>query len=154
MIRRAREEEWERLRDLRLRALADASGAFWETYDEALALPEEEWRRRARGVTFVDDEWRGMAAGIPDGDAIRVVAVWVDPSARRAGLGAALTAAVVDWARDETAAPACVLGVAGGNDGARRVYRGLGFVETDADAPPGCETEMRLALDRGERLAP
>src|SRR6266404_4343892 len=43
-VRRVEADEWEALRDTRLRALADAPDAFGTTYTEALARPEQWWR--------------------------------------------------------------------------------------------------------------
>ncbi|HZQ37096.1 MAG TPA: GNAT family N-acetyltransferase, partial [Dehalococcoidia bacterium] len=46
-IRAVRPDEAALLRDVRLRALADAPEAFLTTLDEALAYPEQVWRERA-----------------------------------------------------------------------------------------------------------
>jgi Acetyltransferase (GNAT) family len=48
-VRRARPEEWAFLRELRLRALADAPDAFASKLADEAAAPEEMWRRRADG---------------------------------------------------------------------------------------------------------
>jgi GNAT superfamily N-acetyltransferase len=48
-VRRARPEEWAVLRELRLRALADAPDAFASKLADEAAAPEEMWRRRADG---------------------------------------------------------------------------------------------------------
>ena len=47
MIRQVAAEEWERLRDVRLRALADAPEAFLETVEDASTFSEGHWRSRA-----------------------------------------------------------------------------------------------------------
>jgi hypothetical protein len=55
--RRARAADWEALRRLRLRALADAPEAFASTLDTEVAFPAEAWRQRAEGgpasATFI-----------------------------------------------------------------------------------------------------
>ncbi len=69
----------------------------------------------------------------------------------REGLGRAVSADVVDWAR-ERGASEVLLHVGDWNDPARRVYEELGFTPTgvrttlahDASVP---ESEMRLRLD-------
>ncbi|WP_228551901.1 GNAT family N-acetyltransferase [Mumia zhuanghuii] len=44
---RPAEGDWERMRDLRLRALLDTPIAYGERYDDALAASEDTWRGRA-----------------------------------------------------------------------------------------------------------
>jgi hypothetical protein len=45
-IRVVEDEEWERARDLRLRALADAPEAFARSLEEEERLSESAWRER------------------------------------------------------------------------------------------------------------
>jgi GNAT superfamily N-acetyltransferase len=145
-IRRTTEGDWERLREIRLRALGDAPSAFGSTLERESERTEAEWRewaakgRWGRGVTFVADEsgrFLGLASGFPDDehpDAVHLVAMWVDPSVRRTGVGRALIDAVVEWARD-TEASAVVLWVADGNDSALALYRSCGFEPTGRRQP-------------------
>lgn len=65
--------------------------------------------------------------------------MWVTLDRRRAGVGAALASAVIDWAR-EWGARRVVLGVADGNTAATALFRSLGFVET------GKREELRESL--------
>src|SRR5579885_3276528 len=112
-IRAVRPDEVARLRDVRLRALADAPEAFLTTLDEALAYPDQVWQERAATrpgrVTFVAEEagadrWWGMVGGLlellqaDEPPAVYLVGMWVDPSRRGTGLGQALVQAVLDWA--------------------------------------------------------
>jgi hypothetical protein len=48
-VRRTRTTDWEELRELRIRALADAPDAFSSTLEEATTLPEAVWREWAEG---------------------------------------------------------------------------------------------------------
>ncbi|BDG05841.1 GNAT family N-acetyltransferase [Anaeromyxobacter oryzae] len=69
------------------------------------------------------------------------VDLWVEPAARRAGLGARLVEVLVEKLA-ERGAPRVVLHVAARNERARRVFAGLGFRETVVEmarelAPPG-----------------
>ena len=47
VITRIVERDWQRLRDVRLRALAQDPAAFIETYENASAFPDDRWRERA-----------------------------------------------------------------------------------------------------------
>jgi GNAT superfamily N-acetyltransferase len=100
VIRRLKPGEWQLLRDIRLRALADAPSAFAATLEPARPSPDE-WQRRARGwrsvgdVTFVCDG-DGMVVGVRDGADCWLGAMWVAPERRRDGVGTALVNAVID----------------------------------------------------------
>jgi len=143
MIERVREEAYERVRELRLRALRDAPDAFLSTYEREIAMTPDQWRARLGPgtVTFLgrrEGADVGMVSGIPHpehpGDAA-LVAMWVAPEARGAGLGGALVAAVVDWAR-AGGYRRVRLDVADANEPAIRLYARMGF------APTGSVTVM------------
>lgn len=100
-------------RELRIRVLNDSPDSFGETASEAEARPLSYWEDLTRSVTepnrhvmFVAFECEvvlGMAYGLLDhenGDAGRVGGMWVAPSQRRRGVGHALLAAVLVWARE------------------------------------------------------
>jgi GNAT superfamily N-acetyltransferase len=134
MIRPLKADEWQLLRDIRLRALADAPSAFAATLEQARAFRDDEWRRRARGwravgdVTFVC-EGDGMVVGVRAGDDCWLGAMWVAPERRREGIGLGLVNAVIEWARS-WGAKRVLLGVAEGNRPAAALYERLGFVQT------------------------
>ena len=136
-----RTQEWEALRDLRLRALADAPRAFSTTLAEANARSEEQWRELAargatseRWATFVADdggELVGMATGALEEDAPSIadlMQMWVEPRARRKGVGRGLIDAVLSWA--DGRCDRLRLHVVLGQDAAVGLYRSLGFQET------------------------
>jgi GNAT superfamily N-acetyltransferase len=100
--------EGERLRAVRLAALADAPDAFGGTLAEAAARPADEWRQHiielATFVAVDGDIDVGMvrAARHPDEPkAGELLSMWVAPGARGRGVGDALIDAVVAWARAE-----------------------------------------------------
>ena len=77
-VRFASPEEWERVRELRLRALADAPDAFSATLESERDAPESGWRSMVTGwegatnamaIAEVDGEWVGMAVGMRKTDA-------------------------------------------------------------------------------------
>jgi GNAT superfamily N-acetyltransferase len=106
--RPVRAEEWQAVRDLRLRALADAPAAFGITLSEARQRTDDEWKQRlavsADSVTLVEEgrEGRliGMASGFyaPDTRVAEVGGMFVEPAHRRGGVGRQLLAAVEAWA--------------------------------------------------------
>jgi GNAT superfamily N-acetyltransferase len=166
-VRRIDASEWRELRSLRLQALRDAPRAFGSTYEREAAFSDERWQAIAASgaagvddvavVATVDSSWVAMARGYLARDepsASRVawlIAVYVDPRWRGRGLGRAVSAGVVDWAR-ERGASEVRLHVGDWNNPARRVYEELGFTPTGAAKtlahdPSVPESEMRLRLD-------
>jgi GNAT superfamily N-acetyltransferase len=107
-IRVVQEEEWERARDLRLRALADAPESFARSLEDEERLSESEWREFVSPsdsrVWFVeatdDDEFVGMAFGFLDtSKAAYLGGMWVEPGRRRSGIGKRLVETVIEWGR-------------------------------------------------------
>lgn len=139
-VRTARPDEWRRVRDLRLRALADSPDAFGSTFERERAHTKREWLQWISGwesavnrlVVAVDgDEWIGMAVGSRTGNDERahLYAMWVDPRARRAGIGRRLVDAVLSWAGAEGATE-IELGATAINGAAVGFYERLGFADT------------------------
>src|SRR5207245_3012306 len=140
-----RTDEWQALRDLRLRALADAPLTFSATLDEAMARTDEWWREAARRgaedenwVTYVavhDGDLVGMATGDFPGDGLHVlddptiaslIQMWVDPSERRSGVGGDLVEAVASWAAAHRS-PVLRTAVTQSQTRAIAFYESLGF---------------------------
>jgi GNAT superfamily N-acetyltransferase len=147
-IRRAEAEDWQGLRDLRLRALADSPDAFLATLEEAKARSDEEWRNWGQdGAIFVAEPLDGMAGGfVTDEGDVMLWGMWVTPERRGSGLAEALARAVIAWARGE-GAPRVVLWVVIGNAPAERFYERLGFVATGVTAKLRNGLDRELALD-------
>ena len=144
-IRPVRPEEWERARDLRLRALEDSPDAFGATLEHERTFGEAEWRSWVSGwkgttnvfLTAEDGEtWLGMAVGsVSDGDPVgHLYAMWVEPDARRSGLGTTLVDGVLAWAR-EAGVPEIELGVTENHGGAVAFYERMGFADTGQRHP-------------------
>jgi len=140
VIKQATAEDWQLLRDVRLRALADSPEAFLETVEHASTFSESQWRRRASPsetqASFLGDDGAGMVSCFiaDDPSTVFLVAMWVAEAQRGTGLARDLVDKVVAWARDQGAARVC-LSVEPGNDRAARLYEKCGFAETD-DPPP------------------
>ena len=147
VVRPVVEDDWQRLRALRLEMLADTPIAFEERIESAERRSEAEWRMRAaRGdqpttTTLVAEEadgsWVGtMGAYVPPGASLPwLVAVYVTPSrrGRRHGVSEALLDAIEEWAaaRGDT----LVLEVHESNDRARAFYERHGFHLTGKTRP-------------------
>ena len=164
-VRRIRPDEGPKLRALRLSALADAPMAFGSTLSREAAFPEHVWQERAEGgasgadrATFIaerDGEWIGLATGLAtDPDAPNdtrpvLVGMFVAPSWRERGVGAALVDAVVAWARERRAIGLC-LWVTATNSPAIALYYKCGFQRTGEHKPlahfPSL-TEFRMIRD-------
>lgn len=160
-VRQARATDWEALRTLRLRALADAPEAFASTLEQEAALPDEVWRRRAEGgpglANFIADKDGvdvGLAAIFAEPNApgcMQLVSMWVDPLYRRQGAARALVDRAVGWAADRQAR-GVILWVVERNTAARSFYERIGFQPTGerqplSSNPARIERRLRLSLE-------
>jgi GNAT superfamily N-acetyltransferase len=135
-VRQAHAADWQQLRELRLRSLADAPDAFSGTLEQEAAFPEEVWGRWAEGgpasADFIAREGGagiGMAAIFAESSApgrMQLVALWVDPRHRRRGVARALVDQAVRWAGDRQAREV-ILWVADQNTAACTLYQRIGF---------------------------
>jgi ribosomal protein S18 acetylase RimI-like enzyme len=142
---------------VRLRALADPPYAFGSRLEDEQRLDVEFWRGRVResgagetAATFAAlDGGRpvAMAGGYvnaePPGRAT-VWGVWVEPAARRLGLGRALVVRVIDWAAGTPARELrlCVTDTAPAR-AAAALYLELGFRETGEMEPLDSDPALR-----------
>jgi GNAT superfamily N-acetyltransferase len=151
--------ESSRLRSIRLRALQDAPDAFETTFEEAAAKSADAWRKQLLELpTFVGVENGhdvGMVRCARDKhvtDMAWLISMWVEPKARRAGIGSKLVDVVIEWAR-ANGISRLVLDVADLNVPAVALYRAKGFVpngKSGALPPPRDhirEHQLELRLD-------
>ena len=157
-VRRIRPDDGPLLKRVRLAALLDTPSAFAKTHAEESAYADEEWTRRAtewsagdQGLTVfadLDGEIVGLVGGHRSTPGVtELVSMWVDPAARRSGVGHALIDAVVEWAAGEPVE----LWVTRGNDRAIALYERAGFVvTTDVQPLPSdpCQHEVRMRRRR------
>ncbi len=136
-IRRVRPDEWQALRELRLRGLETDPDAFGGTLAESLTKPDAEWQSRAAStetVTFVavtDAGFVGMGSVGPAPERPGIAAVygmWVAPEARGQGVGGSLMDALEGWAR-EAGYGDIGLGVTMTNGPAIRLYTAKGYAD-------------------------
>ena len=132
-IIRMQPDDWERVRPVRLRALADTPDAFGSTLAREEAFGETDWRERLNGddrITFLATTTAGDDVGLIgsapyDGHA-GLFSMWVAPEARGAGVGGALVDAVVAWAESQGHAKV-LLDVGDNNAPAIALYASKGF---------------------------
>lgn len=152
-VRRLQLGEWTVLRDLRLRALADAPYAFSSPLERERRFTRANWEQRAGAednsavfVAFDGDRPVAMAGGFfptPDHTAATVWGMWAEPDVRGAGLGRRLLEAVAEYAR-EHGARRLDLAVTDTPHAQRAaaLYRAAGFVPSGVDEP--LESDPRL----------
>jgi ribosomal protein S18 acetylase RimI-like enzyme len=146
-VRRVRPDEWEQLRTIRLRALADSPDSFGSTLAEARRREDEEWREWAvsagsspASAVFVaveDETIVGLCGSFlheDDPQVAHIVAMWVDPAHRGRRLGERLLAATTEWS-SERGVRELVLDVTETNLTARQLYHRAGFSETGVTNP-------------------
>ncbi len=147
---------WERLRRVRLAALAQAPEAFGSTYAECVLWEPAQWRAQLERIpTFVaviDGADVGMVRGVESersDAAAYLISMWVAPEARRRGVGGALIDAVVGWARGLGKAE-LLLHARDYNSGAIALYEREGFRATGevVVAPPPEEHLREIELRR------
>ncbi|MET3988264.1 GNAT family N-acetyltransferase [Streptomyces sp. PvR034] len=173
VIREIKADEWEKVKELRLAALADpvAPIAFLESAEQAVAQPDDFWQGRTergaqgRGARqFVaeaaDGRWVGSVTVLVEqagtrgffGEEIPVeqghlVGVFVRPEQRGTGLTEELFRAALDWAwgLEEPALERVRLFVHEDNARAGAFYRRFGFVASGTLVPlPGDSGSMEL----------
>ncbi len=128
-------DDWERKRELRLRALQESPAAFASTYERERHYTERDWQDWPPGGIF-------FAAGSPrphsiacgwlpahEPDVANLISMWVAPEQRGRRVAAQLVDAVVDWARAQDR-DHLELEVAAGNEAARKAYERHGFAAT------------------------
>ena len=131
----ATSEDWERVPDVRIRALAEEPFAYGSRLEEEQDRPEAFWRSRLESqaaATFLaiqGHETVGLVRTFVEPEDVttaKLVSMWVAPHARGQGVGRQLVAAVVEWARDHDAT-SVQLWVTETNTDARRLYESCGF---------------------------
>jgi ribosomal protein S18 acetylase RimI-like enzyme len=136
-VHRLGEEEWQRGKAIRLRALEDSPDAFGRLLGEELLFDDGLWQERLSRpnvATFVavmgeggDDA--GLVTGAPYDEAVGLFSMWVAPEARGRGVGGALIDTLVDWARSNGNSE-LLLDVGDDNEPAIALYRRKGFERT------------------------
>jgi ribosomal protein S18 acetylase RimI-like enzyme len=152
-------DDWQTLRDLRLRAMLTDPDSFGSTWDDEQDGDEPWWR-----TWLAEQHWFvargdaanpvGMVVAVPPkgGEPFTLNGLWVAPEARGSGRAGALARRVIDEAGDR----GVVLTVVDGNTAARNLFTGLGFRPTGERYPRERDPSRwneRLALTPSVRPA-
>lgn len=157
-VRRARPEDWEVHRAVRLAMLLDTPLAYGTTFAREVPMSGEQWRERMQHSA----SWLAFDGELPLGSVTlfhapdqqpgeaHLTAMWVAGHARGSGVADALVAALIESA-GSCGVHRLVLDVADGNERARRFYERWGFTPTGRTGalphqPELTEAEMALAL--------
>jgi GNAT superfamily N-acetyltransferase len=130
VLTRVEPRDWQRLREVRLAALAESPEMFGSTLAKEQSFDEAEWRRRAaRPATFLasrDGVDVGMAGVYEFDGGWCLMGMWLAPVARGTGVLEALVNACESVAQAAGAATVA-LGVMEDNPRGRRAYLRLGY---------------------------
>jgi ribosomal protein S18 acetylase RimI-like enzyme len=156
-------DEWHILHEIRLSALRESPRAFLSRHQDEEAYDEASWR-----AEFVRGDWYvGIAEGQPADDPISLVGIthesrapvhdrfleylWVAPEFRGRGVAFDMINRVLDRLK-RSGVRTVFLWVLDGNDGAKRLYKRLGFISCNHRQPlkaqPGRSEEL-MKLDLG-----
>ena len=135
-VRRLVADDYELVRELRLRSLTLSPTAYGSTYEREAEFSDDVWRQRLQpdayphfGCFAEDDEAVGLVVAGPDevGDGVgHLFAMWVEPHARATGAADMLVGEVVGWARSQGYSAVQLL-ITEGNGRAEALYRRNGF---------------------------
>lgn len=134
IIRPTTESDWETLKAIRLASLRDAPTAFGVTHADAATNTDAQWRERAAGrglatfmLAFMDGAAVGMIGAVPSpAKELNLIAMWVAPAQRGAGVAAGLVDAIKTHAASQ-GHRRLVLGVSPDNARAAAFYCKQGF---------------------------
>ena len=140
-VERLQKQDWQRLKSLRIRSVADAPAAFGTSLESMKARKDQFWSAQVENMAcFVvcrlaqeGKEDLGLVRGAHDPESMEhvwLLGMWVDPITRGHGLGLRLGQAVLDWARALDEVSMVKLEVVHDNRPAVYIYERLGFKAT------------------------
>jgi GNAT superfamily N-acetyltransferase len=138
-VRQLIQSEWETLRDIRLRALADSPTSFGATLANESTFDGAKWRSRignesAWFVGFAHAAAVGLAHGALRDSQAFMGSVWVHPDHRGTGIADQLVGKVTGWAKG-TGCATLLFHVSQVNDRAKAFYARHGAYSTGQTKP-------------------
>lgn len=137
LIKKLVETDWQVLKEIRLKALAESPLAYGEYYENAIKKNDEVWKSRAQGndesatfIAFSNHKPAGMVSCFKNENSVQLVAMWADPNFRRVGIGTKLVNKVIEFA-SEKSIPTVHLWVTVGKTDANSFYTAFGFQATE-----------------------
>jgi len=133
-------DDWQILREVRLRALKDCPAAYISEYEDEASLNEQSWRERFTRMRWIVARHGGGIIGLASSVRVpgrpsyerHIESVWVDPRHRRTGVLRALLGYLTEVEPEVTEWRIWVLDT---NSVARQVYDRLGFRPTGERQP-------------------
>lgn len=147
VIRTAKPDEWEALKQVRLQALQDAPASFGERYEDAVQKDDEEWKQYFTKVIYSEHQDILFAV-----DGSRVIGMmllftrdldqkiggigglWVAPEYRQKGLGRRLVETGLEWMRTKKLLAVTFWNNKSG-EASSKFYERLGFTYTGIEKP-------------------
>ena len=141
-VKRLRENDWQELRSMRLKALESDPSVFGSHYEKESALTEAEWRSwlqtdndAATFVLYEDDVPVGMTGiGVDREDPTKKRAVlwgsWLEPRVRGKGLSNIMYAERIAWAKQHPTIETIVVSHRASNTASKRAILKHGFIPT------------------------
>jgi ribosomal protein S18 acetylase RimI-like enzyme len=157
-VKKLTENEWPRLKEIRLAALQDDPSSFLSNHKREVTYDEQQWREEfSRGewnIMLVGDKGIGLLGVTREkktpAEECYLEYLWIARDSRRTGLGSTLLRTVLDNLRG-AGVETVWLYILNGNHGALRFYQRFGFERTNErhllpDHPAGSEEGMKLRL--------
>ena len=137
-IRRIKPDEWQEVRDLRLRALKTDPLPFGSTYEETIQRPDLFWQMFAKNsasglehgafVACFSQKLGMVRAERINAETFGIYSMWVAPEIRKQGAAEALLKATENWIA-QSGGNFCELFVANQAPAARRLYLRCGYLD-------------------------
>ena len=153
-IRPFQESEAVLLKEVRLNALQDSPSAFASKYVDQKALPDDYWLdivlcrgKYEHSKSFLAEDGGktiAMTACFPETKTkYRIIAMWVSPQSRSAGIGTLMLSYAEAWAQSE-GANELLVAVFSDNPQALKFYLSYGFVNLSGEQPEDERIELQL----------
>jgi RimJ/RimL family protein N-acetyltransferase len=138
-----REEDWEILKAIRLKALQSDPGVFSSNYADEAKYEDYKWRSMLQEknvqifALFDKDKAIGMTGvaidrGDPSGQRAVLWGSWLEPAYRKQGLSVLMYEARIDWARQHPVCRTVIVSHRASNANSERANQKHGFVFTHA----------------------